>query len=285
MERALRPDNHGMSAPVSPTLPSKVLALDTSTDRLSVALGENGRVVQTHEGAGGAQASSTLIPVIQSLLGTAGWTLAELDAIAFGCGPGSFTGLRTACAVVQGLAVGARPGGIPVLPVNTLLAVAEEARWLWAQAGTPVPAGDRIVAVLDARMDEMYVAEARLTPQGPRLAGPPWLSAPETLRLGNGWPEHTPTSTPPPWLAGNAMAVYGARLPAPWQTCHQQAAWPTATALLRLLPGLWAEGQAVDAARAQPLYVRDKVAQTTAEREQIKADKLAASAASAKDNP
>ncbi|HEX5784543.1 MAG TPA: tRNA (adenosine(37)-N6)-threonylcarbamoyltransferase complex dimerization subunit type 1 TsaB, partial [Burkholderiaceae bacterium] len=244
-------------------LPSKVLALDTSTDRLSVALGaiEAGQmqVVQTHEGPGGAQASATMIPVILSLLAAQGWTLAELDGIAFGCGPGSFTGLRTTCAVVQGLAVAARPGGIPVLPVNTLLAVAEEARWQNAQ-GPMTAAPERIVAVLDARMDELYVAEVQLTAAGPRLLGAPWLSAPEALRLGDGWPDAVAPHTPAPWLAGNAMAVYGARLPVAWQTVVQRPAWPTANAMLRLLPGLWADGLALDAAGAQPLYVRDKVA-------------------------
>ena len=251
----------------------RVLALDTSTERLSVALGEpgTGGALWVHEGVGGAQASATLLPVIQSLLQQAGWRLAELDAIAFGCGPGSFTGLRTAAAVVQGLAVAARPGGLPVLPFNTLLLVAEEARWQLAGRAQPLPA--RITALLDARMDEMYVAHVGLADDAPPvLSGAPWLSAPEALQLADGWPESG--SGEAPLLAGNALAVYGERLGAAWQACPQVLAWPTATAMLRLAPTAWAAGAAVSAAAAQPLYVRDKVAQTTEERERAKADKL-----------
>ncbi len=263
------------------TLPpgARVLAIDTSTDRLSVALGcpDLPESWLLHEGAGGAQASAALIPLIRSLLAQAGWQLAGLDAIAFGRGPGSFTGLRTACAVVQGLAVAARPGGIPVLPVDTLQAVAEQARWQREQRGVPCP--DRIVAALDARMDELYVAEFDLAGVLPRAAGRPWLSAPEALQLADGWPEAGTGSAP--LLAGNAVPVYGQRLPAAWQATQQETAWPTAAAMLRLAPVLWAAGAAVPAAEAQPLYVRDKVAQTTEERERIKAEKLAAAAAGA----
>ena len=77
-------------------------------------------------------------------------------------------------------------------------------------------------------------------------------------------------------LAGNAMAVYGARLPDAWAAVPQVVAWPTAAAILRLAGALWAKGEAVEAADAQPVYVRDKVAQTTEERERIKAAKALA---------
>ena len=127
-----------------------LLAFDTSTDALSIAVQHGARVWQ-HSGAGGAQASATLIPAIRDLLAQAGLSFDQLDAVVFGRGPGSFTGLRTACAVAQGLAFGARGGqGVPVLPVDTLLAVAEEAR---AQHGCT-----RVVATLDARMNEVYAA-------------------------------------------------------------------------------------------------------------------------------
>ena len=260
-----------MSAPSARPL-DKVLALDTSTEHLGVALGSHASgALWTHQGAGGAQASTTLIPVIQGLLRDAGWRLDELDAIAFGAGPGAFTGLRTACAVVQGLAVAARPGGIAVLPASTLLVVAEEARLQCAEQGMSVP--ERIVTLLDARMDEIYVAEVAVEPAGLRPIGPPWLSTPEGLRLGDGWPESG--ERPAPLLAGNAMAVYGERLAPAWRACPQVPVWPTARALWRLAPALWAQGLAVDAAGAQPLYVRDKVAQTTEERERARATKAA----------
>ena len=124
----------------------KLLAFDTSTDTLSIAV-QHGTQVWTHSSPGGAHASGTLIPGVQGLLAQAGLALGDLQAIAFGRGPGSFTGLRTACAIAQGLAWGA---GLPVLPIDTLLAVAEEAR---AQHGCTA-----IVATLDARMGEVYHA-------------------------------------------------------------------------------------------------------------------------------
>ena len=105
-----------------------LLAFDTSTDALSIAVsrqdGGPGKVWHS-SGPGGAQASSSLIGSVMDLLGQADLRLAELDAICFGSGPGSFTGLRTACSVAQGLAFGAN---VPVLPVPSLLALAQAAR-------------------------------------------------------------------------------------------------------------------------------------------------------------
>jgi tRNA threonylcarbamoyladenosine biosynthesis protein TsaB len=135
----------------------KLLAFDTSTDLMSVAVQRDGADAGTppqvwqHSGPGGAQTSAQLIPTIQRLMAQAGLPFAELDAIAFGSGPGSFTGLRTACAVAQGLAFGAN---LLVLPIDTLLAVAEEARFQEASH----LAQWRVIALLDARMDEMYAA-------------------------------------------------------------------------------------------------------------------------------
>jgi len=226
-----------------------LLAFDTSTEHLSVAV-QVGERVFAHEGAGGAQASHALIPAIERLLAQAGTSLDALQAIVFGQGPGSFTGLRTACAVAQGLAFGA---GVPVLPVPTLMAVAEEARQ--AHGCT------RVLAALDARMDEVYAAgftwdEARRLwqPQGEVR-----LLAPQAVVVPAGWT-----------LAGNAAPVYGQRL-AP--AAQRVSALPTATALLRMAPALIAHGGAVAAERALPLYVRDKVAQTTAEREAARAER------------
>ncbi|MFM2262920.1 MAG: tRNA ((37)-N6)-threonylcarbamoyltransferase complex dimerization subunit type 1 TsaB [Pseudomonadota bacterium] len=257
---------------------NRVLALDTSTEVLSVALGPAGDNAPfwQHEGPGGAQASAQLIPLILSGLAELGWRLAELDAVVFGQGPGSFTGLRTACSVVQGLAWGARAQGLPVLPVNTLLATAEDARWQLQQRGLPTP--DAMAALLDARMNEIYAAAVPVGPDG-RLSlsamGPSVLMAPEALL---GWLQALPP-VQHRCLVGNATAVYAERLGEVLEHHPVCAARPTATALLRLAPGLWRLGHAVPAEQAQPLYVRDKVAQTTAERERMKAEKAVAAAA------
>ena len=238
-----------------------LLAFDTSTDTLSIAV-QHGDAVWQHTGAGGAQASAALIPAIQRLLAEAGLGFDTLDAIVFGRGPGSFTGLRTACAVAQGLAFGARNGqGTPVLPVDTLLAVAEEAR---QQHGCT-----QVLAVLDARMNEVYSAHCTW-----QEATRQWstdadfgLCAPEALTLTDAalWT-----------VAGNAQAAYGERL---LPQARHVPALPTATALLRLAPALLAAGAAVPASEALPRYIRDKVAQTTAEREALRAQAAAGTAA------
>ena len=232
----------------------KLLAFDTSTDNMSVAVSDGLRVWQ-HTGPGGAQASSTLIPAIFGLLAQAGLALAELDALVFGRGPGSFTGLRTACSVAQGLAFGAR---LPVLPLDTLLALAEEARF--AQQGA-APVDLQLTALLDARMNEMYVqrfgfADGRWTAPAPCT-----LIRPEALQPDAG------TAL----LAGNVFSVYADRLPVFPDQLPRVTALPTATALLRLAPALLAAGHGVPADQALPLYVRDKVALTTEERARVKA--------------
>jgi len=221
-----------------------LLALDTSTERLSLAV-QNGAEVHTHEAAGGAQASGQLIAALYHLLAQAGLSLDQLDALVFGRGPGSFTGVRTACAVAQGLAFGARAGrGLAVLPVDTLLAVAEDAH---ARYGCT-----RVVAVLDARMDEVYCARYERDQHGWRARGELAVLAPEAVEV------------PPDWvLAGNAQAAYGTRLGGGAEHLFAQ---PRAAALLRLAPALLLQGLGCTAADALPLYVRDKVAQTTAER-------------------
>lgn len=252
------------------------LAFDTSTDVLSLAVAR-GEQVWAQTLPGGAQASSGLIPAVLALMAEADMPLTTLTAIVFGRGPGSFTGLRTACAVAQGLAFGAN---LPVLPVDTLLAVAEEARWAQVQAGALASDVElTVLALLDARMDEVYSAAYHWTPQGGagrwHAAAPLQVSAPENI------PRAASLGLPPGshWLlAGNAFVAYGERLPgdqtAPGLSLSRCEALPTAAALLRLAPALWAQGLAVPADQAMPLYIRDKVAHTTAEREAVKAQTL-----------
>ncbi|MCW5219733.1 tRNA (adenosine(37)-N6)-threonylcarbamoyltransferase complex dimerization subunit type 1 TsaB [Verminephrobacter aporrectodeae subsp. tuberculatae] len=221
-----------------------LLAFDSSTDTLSIAV-QHGDGVWQHTGPGGAQASVAFIPALRRLMAQAQLSFDTLDAIVFGRGPGAFTGLRTACAVAQGLAFGARGGlGVPVLPVDTLLAVAEQAR---AQHGCT-----RVVAVLDARMDEVYHARFEWLQGCWRADADFGLSAPQSVQAPAGWT-----------VAGNARAHYGERL-APG--AEHVSALPTAAALLQLAPALIAAGGTQHASAALPRYIRDKVAQTTAER-------------------
>ena len=244
------------------------LAFDTSTDVLSVAV-SRGEQTWVHEGEGGAQASAHLIPVAMDLLAQAGLQLSELTAIVFGRGPGSFTGLRTACAVAQGLAYGAH---VPVLPVDTLLAVAEQARFEVQGLAQDKPL--HVLALLDARMDEVY--SAAYAWQGAVLG---WhvlqdlrVSKPEAVEALHTLEAQAGASL----CAGNAFAHFGERLQRLPVLMPRVQAMPTAQALLRLAPALWQAGLAVPAEQAMPLYVRDKVAHTTAERTAIKAAQAAA---------
>lgn len=240
-----------------------ILAFDTSTETMSIALARGSQLWQ-HTGAGGAQASSTLIPAINALMAEGQLAFADLDAIAFGNGPGSFTGLRTACSVAQGLAFGASAAfktgasaecSVPVLPVDTLLAIAEEARH---QHGV-----HQVVAALDARMDEIYTADY-VFDQGQWTQQEDFrLTRPENLVLPPGWT-----------LAGNALAAYGKRLPPPGPGLAHLHALPTASAMLRLAPALLAAGLGLPADQALPRYIRDKVAKTTEERAAEKAAAL-----------
>lgn len=233
----------------------KLLALDTATEQMAVAVGV-GESAWTHGSAGGALASATLVPTVLELLAQAGLGLSDLDAIAFGQGPGAFTGLRTAVSVAQGLAFGA---GKPVLPLDSLLIVAEDARdqgalddapdaWLWV--------------AMDARMDEVYAAAYHRGPSGWEAVVAPHLSDLDTLQARWG--------QAPLRLAGNAPAAFGERLPLPagsriWQTQQDRAG-----AALRLAREAWARGRGLPPEQALPVYLRDKVALTTAEREALK---------------
>lgn len=232
---------------------AKLLAFDTSTESMSIAL-QLPQGLLVREAVGGAQASARLIPDILALLAEAGCTLAQLDAIAFGRGPGAFTGLRTACSVAQGLAFGA---GKPVIAVDSLLLVAQDAR-----SQLPEQAPLDVWVAMDARMDEIYAGAYRW--QGERW----WvLSAPAlyaVAALNERWQE-----TPPAVVAGSALDAFGDRLNTLAAVRVTQPR-SRAEALAQVAQQLWVDGAAVDAAHALPLYLRDKVAQTTLEREAIR---------------
>ena len=230
----------------------KLLALDTATETMAVGVAYD-ELSLAANAEGGVQASERLIPLALDLLAQAGVAPAALDAVAFGQGPGAFTGLRTAVSVAQGLAFGI---GCPVLPIDSLLIVAEDAR----QQAQACAAPFELWVAMDARMDEAYAAAYRHDGlvwqllQAPALYDLPSLAA-RWQAVGG-----------PGVLAGSAIEAFAGRLP--WGAA---LLWPhaadRAAALLRLARAAWAAGAAVPAQAALPVYLRDKVALTTAERE------------------
>lgn len=238
-----------------------LLALDTSTDLMAVALLSPAGEFLANE-RGGALASARLIPLLLGVLAEGGVRLNQVQAIAFGQGPGAFTGLRTACAVAQGLAL---VDNTPVLPIDSLLIVAEDARAQAAEVRSHLKdssgTGDWWVA-MDARMDEAYAASYHhdgrhwQTRVAPQLWTLPALAA--------AW-----LAEPPARVAGSAISAFAERLP--WRDAE---CWPQtrnrAAALLQLARLAWGQGRGIDADRALPLYLRDKVALTTAERQVLR---------------
>jgi tRNA threonylcarbamoyladenosine biosynthesis protein TsaB len=222
----------------------KILALETSTEHCSVALRSDGATVERSARVG-QEHSERLFPMIAEVLAEAGATFASLDAIAFGAGPGSFTGLRIACGVAQGIGFAA---DLPLVPVGTLAALAH---------GT---GADSVVAAIDARMGEVYLAVYR------RRAD----ALEEALPAGVWHPERLPDLPPGRHTGcGSAFAVYGedfrlrygAAIPAAMPDAIVRAADVAALASIR-----FAASGGIPAHEAAPLYLRDKVALTVAER-------------------
>jgi tRNA threonylcarbamoyladenosine biosynthesis protein TsaB len=230
----------------------RLLAFDTSTEALAVAVLADAALF-TCNAPGGAAASAHLLPQARRLLQQAGLALGQLQAIAFGRGPGAFTGLRTACAVAQGLALGA---GLPVLPLDSLMVVAEGVRV--EQPGSPAD----IDVVMDARMGEVYAGcyhwdGARwLVRRAPALCSLDSLHAIWALQ-------------PPRCVAGSALPACGERLRS-GAALRFALDIDRAAALMRLAQQGWRHGGGIDAADALPLYLRDKVALTVAEREALR---------------
>lgn len=222
----------------------KLLVLDTSTEWCSAALWLDGAVRARRELAG-QRHSSLILPMIDGLLAENGLRLADLDGIGYGAGPGSFTGLRIACAVTQGLAFGA---GLPVAGVSTLESLA-------GQAGR-----QRVLTLLDARMAEVYWAAYERTDAGWRTSVEPRLALPESVYVpdGDGWIG-----------AGNGFAVLDDALRAPIAARLgriEADLMPDAAAMAPLAAQAFTRGEGRDAAEAAPIYLRDKVALTVDER-------------------
>jgi tRNA threonylcarbamoyladenosine biosynthesis protein TsaB len=226
----------------------KFLALDTSSARCSAALWQDGELLQQSTDTARDHAR-LILPMIDALLAGAGLGLRQLDGIAFGRGPGSFTGLRIAAAVTQGLAAGA---DLPVLPVSDLRALAAQAR-----DAAPVLREGLLLGCMDARMGEIY-----------------WgvFDAQHGLRPAPGFPEVVAAPEPlPAGLRGAVVRAAGRGLAAypgiaDWLGLDAQAclsaAEPDAADIARLAAGDLASGDAawMDATAAQPVYLRDKVA-------------------------
>ena len=227
-----------------------LLALDTSTEFLSLAL-TLGEQTFTHYQAAGSASSQLVLPQIQLLLESANVKLKDLDGIAFGAGPGAFTGVRIASGVAQGLGFGA---DLPVVGINTLIAVAEAS------------GQEKVIVCLDARMGEIYHAalikenghwqEINATsvckPQdAPLIQGDNWFGA------GSGWGVYEEVLTP----------IYASNLSTALPHVLS-AITPTAEAILRLAQPVFEAGQAKPAIEAMPIYIRNRVALTTLEREQ-----------------
>jgi tRNA threonylcarbamoyladenosine biosynthesis protein TsaB len=221
-----------------------LLAIETSTHLLSVALTTEHCSVERAEfcASGG---SDRLLPWVRQVLAEAGISLSQLDAIAFGAGPGSFTGLRMACGIAQGLAFGA---GLPVIPVVTLQALA-----LLQGPG-------RVFACLDARMSEVYSAAYEVSGEDVDEILPPSVSPPELLALppGRNWKGcgdgFAACADALALRLGDSIAAIDPRVP------------PLAPGVARLALRQLRAGNVLEAADAVPLYIRDKVALTTAER-------------------
>ncbi|MCU6433515.1 tRNA (adenosine(37)-N6)-threonylcarbamoyltransferase complex dimerization subunit type 1 TsaB [Undibacterium sp. Jales W-56] len=223
-----------------------LLAIETSTELASVAL-MTGDSMISRELSGVQTHSQGILPAIQALLLDAGITLQQCDAIAFGCGPGAFTGVRTACGIVQGLAFGAE---LPVLPIISLYAMAEAARQL-------SDATD-FVCVLDARMEEVYWAQYR-------YADGKWseLVAPVLSKAAD--IDVVPQTDNLVYALGHGVVL--GQLD---KTHRQVLCMPHARQVATLAIRNFDAGLCLDAAQAQPLYLRNKIALTTAERQQLK---------------
>ena len=217
-----------------------LLALDTATEACSVALLHNGQVFSRYAVIPRLHAQS-ILPMISEVLAEAGIAKTDLDAIAFGRGPGAFTGLRIAVGVVQGLAFALE---LPVLAVSNLAAIAQRA---YREQGA-----EQIAVAIDARMDEVYwgcytVVDGEVRLQGieavlpPERAELPRTAQGEWFAAGTGWQAYAERI---------AVLVYG----------RDEQLLPDAQDVLTLACGMWQRGEAITAQEAQPIYLRDQVA-------------------------
>lgn len=225
----------------------KILAIETATEACSAAVLVGDDVAERYQVAPRGHAD-LILTMVQAVLGEAGLSLAQLDGIAFGRGPGSFTGVRIATGVVQGLAFGA---DLPVAPVSTLAAV--------AQGTYRVRGATQLLVALDARMHEVYWGCYGIVDGLARLEGTEQVVAPAQTPLpvagqwwgaGSGWQAH----------ADVLLARHGAHLAG-----RDEARLPHAADVARLGAVLLQGGGGVAAEQALPVYLRDRVVQSPRE--------------------
>lgn len=217
-----------------------LLALDTATEACSVALLHDERILSHYEVIPRLHAQK-LLPMIRQLLAEAQLAPSALDAIAFGRGPGAFTGVRIAVGVVQGLAFALER---PVLPVSDLAVLAQRA---WREYGA-----EQVAAAIDARMDELYWGCYRLAGEEMQLCGSEAVLPPEQAGL--------PRVAAGDWFgAGTGWATHRARIDLPVSRIDGHLL-PHAQDLLTLARFAWQRGEALPAEQAQPVYLRDNVA-------------------------
>lgn len=224
-----------------------LLALDSSTEACSVAL-INGDEVTEQFLLTPREHTQRLLPMVDEVLAEAGASLTQLDAIAFGRGPGSFTGLRICLGAVQGLAFGA---DLPVVPVSSLTALAQTA----LDKGL-VNDEQSVIAALDARMDEVYWAHCYFQQGLAAIAGVEHLSTPEQVHLENVSGEV---------LSGETLGVgsgwhYSARISLEKIRSIHNDVLPSAGSVAKLGLSYFAKGEFCQADQAMPVYLRDEVA-------------------------
>jgi tRNA threonylcarbamoyladenosine biosynthesis protein TsaB len=223
----------------------KILALDTATEICSVALLAHDSIL-VRELAPAAGHSAHILSLVQALLAESGLALKDLDCIAFGRGPGGFTGVRLAASVTQGLAFGAR---LKVVPISDLLAVAQQALDL-------APGAASVLVCNDARMQEVYWSCALRDASGLAVpAAPEQVGPPDTVQLPLGLPQ-------PVHGAGRGFAVWPqlARRLDVSLAPELAGLLPRAREIARLAVPKWLAGQAVAPEEAQPVYLRNDVA-------------------------
>ncbi|KXW58193.1 tRNA (adenosine(37)-N6)-threonylcarbamoyltransferase complex dimerization subunit type 1 TsaB [Ferrovum myxofaciens] len=224
--------------------PDLLLALEFSTERASVALWQEGQILATHQDEGAAP-SERIWSLLDSVLAKAQRTWEDLGGIAYGAGPGGFTGVRLACGIAQGLGLGL---GIPLFPISTLECLTEVA---------PHP---RVVVALDARMNQVYLAAYERQGEEWQERLPPQLCHPTDLPdlPAGDW-----------WGVGSGAVAWNTLLDARWGPQWQGTVpglFPHATHIAALAGQARKRTAGVSPAAAQPIYLRQRVALTRAER-------------------